>query len=46
MSNEGQIVPDDSDEVIAGSAVVYQGEVRNAMARENLGLTPLPEKGE
>ena len=46
MSNEGQIIPDDSDEVIAGSAVVYQGEVRNAMARENLGLTPLPEKGE
>ena len=46
MSNEGQIIPDDSDEVIAGSAVVFRGEVRNAMARENLGLTPLPEKGE
>lgn len=46
MSNDGQIVPDDNDEVIAGSAVVFQGEVRNAMAREHLGLTPLPEKSE
>ena len=46
MSSEGNIVPDDSDEVVAGSAVVFQGEIRNAIARENLGLTPLPEKGE
>ena len=46
MSSDGQIVPDESDEVIAGSAVVFQGEVRNASAREHLGLNPLPEKSE
>ncbi len=46
MSSDGQIVPDDSDEVIAESAVVFNGEVRNAMAREHLGLTPLPERSE
>lgn len=46
MSNEGQFILDENDEVISGSALVVQGEVRNQLARENLGLTPLPEMNE
>lgn len=46
MTSEGNVVPDERDEVIAGSAVVMRGEVRNAMARETLGLPALPKDGE
>lgn len=43
---EGTVAPDLADEVVAGSAVIFNGEVRNAMARETLGLTPLAQDGE
>lgn len=41
ITKEGVVTPDDTDEVIAGSAIVYNGEIRNAMARETLGLPAL-----
>ena len=41
MTNEGVVTPDYSDEVVQGSAVVFNGEVRNAMAREALNLPAL-----
>ena len=41
ITKEGEVVPDLDDEVIAGSALIYQGEVRNAIAREQLGLPEL-----
>ena len=43
---EGVIAPDLADEVVAGCALIYQGEVRNALARETLGLSPLAQDGE
>lgn len=43
---EGQVTPDLADEVVAGSAIVFNGEVRNAMARETLGLPALAQEGE
>ena len=43
ITKEGEVVPDLDDEVIAGSAMVYLGEVRNATAREQLGLPALVE---
>jgi NAD(P) transhydrogenase subunit alpha len=43
---EGIVTPDLSDEVVAGSAVVFNGEVRNAIARETLGLPALAQEGE
>ena len=43
---EGTVTPDLSDEVVAGSAVVFNGEVRNAIARETLGLPALAQEGE
>ncbi|MEI6404140.1 MAG: Re/Si-specific NAD(P)(+) transhydrogenase subunit alpha [Actinomycetes bacterium] len=46
ITTEGEVNPDPSDEVVAGSAVVFAGEVRNAMARETLGLQPLAKDGE
>ena len=46
MTQDGQVVPDESDEVVAGSAAVLRGEVRNAMAREALGLPALQKDGE
>lgn len=41
ITKEGVVTPDDTDEVIAGSAIVYNGEIRNAMAREALNLPAL-----
>ena len=46
ITKEGVVTPDLEDEVIAGCALVYQGEVRNALARETLGLAPLSETTE
>jgi NAD(P) transhydrogenase subunit alpha len=46
MTVDGEIIPDESDEVVAGSAAVLRGEVRNPMAREALGLPPLQKDGE
>ncbi|NBU32048.1 MAG: NAD(P) transhydrogenase subunit alpha [Actinobacteria bacterium] len=43
ITKDGEVVPDLSDEVIAGSALVYAGEVRNPVAREQLGLPALAE---
>lgn len=43
---EGTVSPNLDDEVVAGSAVIFNGEVRNAMARETLGLTPLAQDGD
>lgn len=45
MTAEGVVTPDEEDEVVQGSAVVFNGEIRNAMAREALNLPPL-ETGE
>ena len=41
ITKEGVVTPDDADEVIAGSAIVYNGEIRNSMARETLNLPAL-----
>ena len=38
MTTEGQVTADLEDEVIAGSAVVYQGTIRNQLARTALGM--------
>ncbi len=46
ITEAGQIELDASDEIVAGSAVVLAGEVRNGAAREVLGLPPLPENEE
>ena len=46
ITEAGQIELDASDEIVAGSAVVLAGEVRNGAAREVLGLPPLPEDEE
>ena len=47
MTAEGVVTPDEEDEVVQGSAVVFNGEVRNAMARETLNLPALATgKGE
>lgn len=46
MTSDGAVTPDESDEVVAGSAVVLRGEVRNAMTREALGLPALERDGE
>ena len=46
ITKDGVVTPDLSDEVIAGCALIYEGEIRNALARENLGLAPLTESGE
>jgi NAD(P) transhydrogenase subunit alpha len=47
MTAEGVVTPDEEDEVVQGSAVVFNGEVRNAMAREALNLPALATgKGE
>jgi hypothetical protein len=37
MVREGSVTADPADEVIDGSAVVLDGEVRSAAAREALG---------
>jgi NAD(P) transhydrogenase subunit alpha len=41
MTAEGVVTPDEEDEVVQGSAVVFNGEIRNAMAREALNLPAL-----
>ena len=41
MTTEGVVTPDEEDEVVQGSAVVFNGEIRNAMAREELNLPAL-----
>lgn len=41
MTVEGVVRPDEEDEVVQGSAVVFNGEIRNAMAREALDLPVL-----
>ena len=46
ITTEGEVNADPSDEVVAGSAVVFAGDVRDAMARETLGLQPLAKDGE
>ena len=47
MTAEGVVTPDEEDEVVQGSAVVFNGEIRNAMAREALNLPSLATgKGE
>lgn len=46
MTKDGAVVPDETDEVVAGSAAVLRGDVRNPMAREALGLPALPKDGE
>ncbi len=44
FTKDGQVKPDIDDEVVAGSAVVWKGEVRNELARETLGIaTPTKE---
>ena len=47
FTKDGEVLPDLADEVVAGSALVYKGEVRNPVAREQLGLPALEqsEKG-
>jgi NAD(P) transhydrogenase subunit alpha len=45
ITTEGDIELDIDDEIVAGAAVVHNGEVRNAAAREALGLTT-PEEPE
>ena len=41
MTSEGVVTPDYADEVVQGSAVVFNGEIKNAMARETLKLPAL-----
>ena len=43
---DGESILDPDDEIVAGSAVVLDGEVKNAAAREALGLDALPEPSE
>ena len=43
---EGKVNPDINDEVVAGSAVAFAGEIRNELTREALGLEPLAKEGE
>jgi NAD(P) transhydrogenase subunit alpha len=46
LVKDGEPILDPEDEVIAGSAVVLNGEVRNPRAREALGMPPLPDETE
>lgn len=46
ITKDGEVTPDITDEVIAGSALVFAGEVKNATAREQLGLPALPSPAE
>lgn len=46
FTKNGSVKPDITDEIVAGSAIVWNGEVRNALARENLKLKPLAKEGE
>ena len=46
ITKDGEVTPDITDEVIAGSALVFAGEVKNATAREQLGLPALVSPSE
>lgn len=51
ITADGQIALDTDDEIVAGAAVVRNGQVRHEAAREALGLTepdpgPTPQQGE
>ena len=46
ITKDGEVIPDITDEVIAGSALVFAGEVKNATAREQLGLPALASPAE
>lgn len=45
FTKDGAVKPDIADEVVAGSAIVFNGEVRNEMARQALKLKPLQKEG-
>jgi len=42
ITTDGEVGLDPSDEIVAGSAVVLNGEIRNAAARQALGLPEQP----
>lgn len=46
FTKDGNAKPDLADEIIAGSAIVWNGEIRNALTRETLKLKPLAKEGE
>jgi NAD(P) transhydrogenase subunit alpha len=46
FTKDGDVKPDFADEIVAGSAIVWNGEVRNALAREVLKMKPLAKEGE
>ena len=45
FTKDGAVKPDIADEVVAGSAIVFKGEVRNELARQTLKLKPLQKEG-
>ena len=45
FTKDGVVKPDISDEVVAGSAIVFNGEVRNELARQTLKIKPLQKEG-
>lgn len=45
FTKDGVAKPDIADEVVAGSAIVFNGEVRNELARQTLKLRPLQKEG-
>ena len=45
FTKDGKALPDIGDEVIAGSAIVFNGEVNNELARKTIGLKPLVKEG-
>lgn len=46
FTKDGNAKPDLADEIIAGSAIVWNGEIKNPLARETLKLKPLAKEGE
>ncbi len=46
FTKDGNAKPDLADEIIAGSAIVWNGEIRNALTRETLKMKPLAKEGE
>lgn len=45
FTEKGKVLPDITDEVVAGSAIVFKGEIRNELARTTLKLKPLVKEG-
>lgn len=45
FTKDGVVKADLADEVVAGSAIVFNGEVRNDLARATLKLKPLQKEG-